>query len=168
MAGIFKMTIHKGFSLLELIIISVIIAVISTMAISGIMGDIPQHKIKNDLITVEQALKTAMSTAIKTSGTITADFNGAAQGSSLGIIEIKNSDGNILDSFALNENIFYNPSDSSVENNMIKFDFKGRPVDSSGTTEGFDYAVNKVSISFYKNTTPVATGSIRIEPITAN
>lgn len=162
------MSKNKGFSLLELIITSVIIVVVSTIAISPLMDDVPEQKVRNDIILVEQAIKRAKSIAVRTSETVTVDFSSAtaAYNGQGGRILIKNSDGTVVEDYILDSNVFYNPEYSTIENNQIIFDYKGQPVDSSGTTSGFSTDSNTVIISAYQGERNTANKTLMVRPFT--
>lgn len=161
---------RKGFTILELIIASVILGVVATMAISPVFGDLPEHKVNNDIITVEQALKMTKSEATKTSSLIITDFAQAASnnGDTGGLIQVKDSDGTVLRSFSMNKNVLYNSGASTIANNQVRFDYKGQPVDKFDGVRGFEESSNTISISFYNKQGAAATKSLEVQPVTGN
>lgn len=164
------MKIHSGFTLLELLVTFVILGIISLLAINGTIQQIPDFKVKEDVETVEQALKIARSTAIKKSCIIEADFSKASgnNGENGGIIEVKDQNGNIYESFVLNHNVYLNPSATTLENNVVDFDYRGTPIDNSGSAEGFDSSNNTVSISYYDGYNIKVSKNLKILPMTGN
>ena len=161
---------HKGFSLVELIIATIVVGVVASMAMAPVFGDLPEHKVKNDIITVEQALKIAKSEAAKTSDTVTADFALAASnnGEHGGLIQIKASDGVVLTSFSLNKSVLYNSGASTIANNQVRFDYRGQPIDSLGDVSGFTTAANTIAISFHDKHGIAATETLKVQPLTGN
>lgn len=159
-----------GFTLLELLITILIIGLISSFAISSVLTQIPNFKVKEDIKSVEQALKKARSSAIKKSCIINADFSKAFSnnGEEGGIIEIKDTNGTLLDTVALSHNSLLNTSLSTIQNNIVSFDYRGQPVDSSGLVDGFNAANNKITISYYGGSTPKFSASLIVLPMTGN
>lgn len=158
---------RKGYSLTELLTALVIIGVISTIATSNLLTNIHKHTVQNDIMQVEQAIKLARSNAVKTSSIIEADFTKATtnNGDDGGIIEIKKSDGAVLTSVALSKNVQLNSTGSTIANKKIIFDFRGQPIDSTGDTDGFTDSNNKVTISYYRNSSPVFSKSLSVKPM---
>ncbi|OGH99919.1 MAG: hypothetical protein A2039_08770 [Candidatus Melainabacteria bacterium GWA2_34_9] len=161
---------HIGFTLLELLITVFIAGLISLLAINSVLSQIPNFKVKEDIKTVEQVLKKARSNAIKKSCVINADFSKALNnnGENGGIIEITEQDGTVLDSVSLSRNSLLNPSSSTIQNNIVAFDYRGQPLDNTGVTDGFNNTNNRITISFYGGSTPKFSESLTILPITGN
>ena len=159
-----------GFTLLELLITILIIGLISSLAVSSVLTQIPNFKVKEDIKSVEQALKKARSIAIKKSCIINADFSKALNnnGEEGGVIEIKDTNGTVLDSVALNHNSLLNASLSTIQNNIVAFDYRGQPVDSNGLVDGFNATNNKITISYYDRSSPKFSRSLIILPMTGN
>jgi len=154
------LSISTGFTLFELLITVFIAGLISLLAISNVLSQIPNFKVKEDIKTVEQALKKARSSAIKK-----ALNNNGENG---GIIEITEQDGTVLDSVTLNHNSLLNQSSSTIQNNIIAFDYRGQPLDSTGATDGFNNTNNGITISYYDGSDPKFSESLTILPITGN
>ncbi|HSA06464.1 MAG TPA: hypothetical protein P5556_04735 [Candidatus Gastranaerophilales bacterium] len=161
---------YKAYTVVELIITAVVITVIASIAISPVLKDLPEHKVKNDIITIERSLKIGKSEATKTSGTVIVDFSQATtnNGENGGLIQIKDSEGTVLDSFFLTKNALFNPESSTIANNEVRFDFKGQPVDSAGSTDNFTTFSNTIVISYYKDGNPIASKSLKISPVTGS
>ena len=159
-----------AFSLLELLITCVMIGVIATMAISPVLQDLPQHKVNNDIMTVEQALTIAKSLASKVSGTVIVDFSQATSnnGDNGGLIQIKDNNGTMLKSFSMNKNVLYNSGSSTIANNEVWFNFKGQPMDSSGSISGFTSSSNTIVISYCSGGNCIASDSLEINPLTGS
>ena len=164
------LSISTGFTLFELLITVFIAGLISLLAISNVLSQIPNFKVKEDIKSVEQALKKARSSAIKKSCIINADFSKALNnnGENGGIIEITEQDGTVLDSVTLNHNSLLNQSSSTIQNNIVAFDYRGQPLDSTGATDGFNNTNNGITISYYDGSDPKFSESLTILPITGN
>lgn len=161
---------NTGFTLLELLITVLILGIISMLSISTVLSQVPGFKVKEDIKNVEQIIKKARSSAIKKSCTINADFSKALtnNGENGGIIEIKEQDGTVLDSVTLSHNILINTALTNIQNNNIAFDYRGQPLDNTGSSDGFDNTNNKVTISYYDGTTAKSTESLTVLPMTGN
>ncbi len=161
---------NTGYSLMELMITVALIGIVSALAISPLLQDVPQHKVNNDIILVNQAIRTAKSTAIRTSETTTIDFSSAdsAYGSKGGRILVRDNSGAIIKDFILNNGVLYNSTASTIASNKVIFNFKGQPVDSTGSTAGFDSSNNTVAVSAYNGTSAVATRILTVNPLTGS
>jgi len=161
---------HIGFTLFELLITVFVAGLISLLAMSSILSQIPNFKVKEDIKSVEQALKKARSSAIKKSCIINADFSKALNnnGENGGIIEITEADGTVLDSVTLSHNSLLNTSSSTIQNNIVAFDYRGQPLDSAGTVDGFNNTNNNITISYYDGTNPIFSESLTVLPMTGN
>lgn len=158
-----------AFTLMELLVTIFVISVLSFVVLNNVLAQIPELKTQEDIKTLEQALKQARSSAIKISSTVKVDFSTAARRHESyrgGEIKIKKTDGTVISSIYLNENVLYNTSKSSIENSVVWFDFRGQPVDESGLTNEFTTNNNKITISYYDGDAVKASRSLRITPLT--
>lgn len=162
---------NNGFTLLELLITCIIIGIISLLSINSVMAQIPNFKVNEDIKNVEQVLKKTRSIAIKKSCTIKTDFSKAFNNNGTdigGIIEIKDSNGNILDSISLNHNVYLNTASSTIQNNSVSFDYRGQPVDNAGSISNFNNTNNLITVSYYYGNIIKASKSLKVLPMTGN
>ena len=161
---------NNGFTLLELLTSFVVIGLITSIAMSNALSQNPNLKVRADIKMAEQALKKARGIAIKKSCTIKADFSSALanNGNNGGIINIEDSNGNILDSVVLDRNVLFNANSSTLQNNYVSFDYRGEPVNSSGVVSGFNNTNNTVTISYYQGNSVKASKSVTVLPMTGN
>ncbi|OGI25417.1 MAG: hypothetical protein A2287_06685 [Candidatus Melainabacteria bacterium RIFOXYA12_FULL_32_12] len=158
----------QAFTLLEVLITFVIAGIIALMAIPTLMGQIKDWQVKEDILKVEQAIKEARSNAITRSRTCLIDFSQAStsNGQDGGLVQVKQGNGTLISQFYLSKNVLYNSTSSTISSNVIRFDFRGQPVDSSGATSGFTTSTNQVTISYYKGSTALASKSTTVTPVT--
>lgn len=157
----------KAFNLSELVVTVAIIGIASTISVPKLFPMIKEFRVKENVLATEQAIKEARSIAIKKSSTIYIDFSKATSTttSSGGLIEIKDdADDSVLKQIYLDEKTIYNATQSTIDNSVIYFDYKGRPVDSSGDLAGFSTSNNQVSIS--NSGSDKIIKSLTISPIT--
>lgn len=163
-----KRDYKQGFTLLEVLITLVIIGVLSFIAVPSLMHQIKDWQVKEDVLKVEQAIKEARSNAITRSRTCFLDFSQASthNGTNGGLVQVKQSDNTLISQSYLSDNVLYNSSASTIPSDEIRFDFRGQPVDNSGATTGFTTSTNQVTISYYSESTAIASRSISITPVT--
>lgn len=158
----------EGFTFLEAIITVVIIGVIALMGIPALLDQLKDFQVKTDISKVQQAVKEARSSAITRSSICKVDFSQANvnHGDEGGLIQVKNNSGTVLSEIYLSRNVLYDSSSSTIENDILSFDFKGQPITSTGVPADFTQSNNTVTISYYKGSTPVASKSFRVIPVT--
>jgi len=175
----------KGITLIELLIVCVIMGIIGTMAASMVLKNLPAHEVAENIKTTGQALVRAKSLAVKESRVILADFSEASsnhngdgsvitgtpenESKSLGgKIEIKRSDGTVLDTYYLSYNNKLNNTGTTILNNQVRFDYLGEPVDGSNSTSGFTESHNTINISAYRAGSAKASKSLSVTPMTGS
>jgi Tfp pilus assembly protein FimT len=163
-----KLEHKKAFTLMELLVIFVIIGILSLIGIPGLMSQLKDFQVKEDMMKVEQAIKEARSTAITASSTHLIDFSEANtnHGTNGGLIKVKKADGTVISELYLTKGVLYNSGSSNIASNVIRFDFKGQPVGSSGLTSEFTDSNNRVTISYISGTTPLVSKSLIVSPVT--
>ena len=156
-----------GFTLLEVLICTLIIGIISLLAVPNILSQIKEFELEQDVSTVKQLIKESRSIAITRSRTIYIDFSQANINHSEngGLIQIKQNDGTVISQSYLSYNILYNTSTSTIQNQKIIFNFQGQPVDSTGSISGFTTSNNKITIGAYKNNNLVSSRSMSVTKI---
>lgn len=138
-------------------IVVVILGVVACLAISPMLGDMAQHEAKAGIFMAQQAILTGKSTASRLSQSITVDFSAS------GVIRIKESDGTVLNTYTLEENVLYDSGHSTLVGRKVIFNFRGEPVDVTGSTAGFTTANNTVAVSCND-----ASYTLQINPVTGS
>ena len=159
----------KAFTLLEGLVTLTIISVMVLITIPNLLPLIKSFNVKANLLTLEQAVNETRSLAIKKSGTVYLDFAQATanNGDNGGLLEIKQNDGTLITQIYLEENILYNATGSTIDGNVVRFDFQRQPVDATGDPDGFTTGNNTVSIAFYSGGgNALVSKSLTISPIT--
>ncbi|MFH0703252.1 MAG: type II secretion system protein [bacterium] len=159
----------KAFTLLELLISLVIVGIVSLITIPNILTQIKVFQVKEDISNIEQVLKEARSTSINKSRSIYIDFSQANihHGADGGLVQIKQNE-TVLSEFYLSDDVLYNVTRSTLSNNKMGFDYRGQPIKSSGSVEGFTENNNTITISYYKDADPLVSKSLTVNPITGN
>lgn len=162
-----KIVFKKGFTLLEVCIAVVLIGILSLMAMSDLWQSIPALESRQGIKQVQEILIAARNKAVKKSSTVIVDFSAAsnAQNGKGGIIEIELPDGTVVESHYLNKNVLLNTSSTTV-GTSVRFNYRGQPVDSSGSASAVTDSNNNVAVSFYRNGTALYTKSLKIMPFT--
>jgi prepilin-type N-terminal cleavage/methylation domain-containing protein len=79
---------NTGFSLLELMVVIGIIAILSTIAVPGIIGWLPKHRVGSAARDVKSTLEFARSNAIKTNRDVRVEFDFDSETATLTVIEV--------------------------------------------------------------------------------
>ena len=140
------------------------------MAVSSALSDIPQHRVNDALIDVEQIIKQAKSIAVRESRTIITDFSSATanHNDDGGLIQIKQTDNTVILSVYLYKNILFSAGGSTVDSSEIRFDYLGQPIDYTNDVSGISDSNNLITINYSKNGNTCCARSLRIEPVTGN
>ena len=160
----------NGLTLAELIVTCLVVSIMSTLAVSSAISDIPQHKVNDALIDIEQVINQAKSIAVRESRTIITDFSSATtnHNDNGGLIQIKQTDNTVILSVYLYKNILFSAGGSTVDSSEIRFDYLGQPVDDTNDINGISDSNNLITINYSKNGNIYCARSLRIEPVTGN
>lgn len=160
---------RKGMSFTEVIVTVAILATMAAIAVPSLLPKLKEFSVRDNALRVAAMINEARSLAIKKSEVIYIDFSQATSnhGEQGGLVQIAYNDGTVISQTYLDKNIRLNTTQSTISNQEITFDFKGRPTDDTGNYLNFSSSNNKVAISFFKqNGSPVTTRTMKISPIT--
>ena len=159
----------RGFTLLEVLVSIMIISTISIVGIPKLLPLIKEFSIKENTAQVITAINESRNTAIRRSGLIYIDFSQANTNhdDKGGLIKIFKGDDTLVSQIYLDKNVIYNSNQSTIQSNIIYFDYKGRPSDDQENINNFTSENNRVAVSYINNKgSVVLTKILDISPFT--
>lgn len=151
----------QGFTMMELLVAIVIIAIILVIASNPLFAFLSQTKTKQNAISLEQLMLQARSTAKTRSENIDVLF-------STDKAEAVNSNGEVVNSVIFEDKIKYDATQSTISGNKITFNFQGSPLGADGEPSSFTEDSGKITICYYSETNEncLYSKTITILPVT--
>ena len=132
---------NNGFTLMELMVTVLIIGVVVSISLMTSNGFIGKNKLNNAITSTKQLIQEAQSYAK------TKSINMQVVFSSNGVT-VQSEDGDSYNQYDFEDNVFYSPDNSTIDSEILTFNFKGSPLGSDGEIGTFTNSVNSITLCY--------------------